>query len=302
MIELRIISHLDAKCCWRDMLRSFHIACALLNMKIVLIAVVSLVSTTVFHANFANAGDAKCESAKKTKWNERAYQGDFTGVIDSILTLQYSTSTNACLSQKEIKNGKILDDSGSTKFKVVNGSKLRFSFNNGEVKNRMELRGKSFSASSTNKKWVGDFTFAGDLESSSNSPSKGSTVGQVFGVSNSYSKPILRIAHLKERDGYEHHLWAIYKRGPNGSSSYRRLGPSPDNSTIGKVRITYRPSDNTGSIKVQYKYSNRSWRTKNFDIDSVWLRSSSDVYFKAGCYLQERGNCRVDFDHLYFDD
>jgi len=99
------------------------------------------------------------------------------------------------------------------------------------------------------------------------------------------------------------HLWAVYKNHPSGSppSSYKELGPVSAG-TMYNVKMRYRPG---GSNKITLYFKNESTGAEiSWDntLASAWRQSGSEVYFKAGCYLQKDGDCKVDFSGLYFDD
>ena len=226
-------------------------------------------------------------------------QGAFAPVIDASLNMQHP-KTSTCLSLQQMRDGYVLD--GQSVFKLVDGG-LHFEFRNAKQSTRMELRGGEFAAQSQDKAWSATVTLLNQ------EGSDGYTVGQVFGVAEgAYSKPIVRIAYKESLTGVDgvtrsDYLWAVYREGTGSTSSVKNypLGPAPSGSSAGIVSSVYRPGG-ADEVHVSYAMPPVDYGTHVIPIGAVWLGAGANVYHKAGCYLQNAGDCQVRFDALDFDD
>jgi hypothetical protein len=208
-------------------------------------------------------------------------QSKYQSVIDNSEQLQVQ-STATCLSRADMQAKKIDSDNWH-----LDGDNMWFGFTGGNVSDRVELRGTSFSGSSTGKTWSGKvkIQYGGSY-------STGFTIGQIFGEST--QDPILRLEFIASRSGVSNHVWAIYRTGTGSATvQYYDLGAATSSSYT-PVTMEYGTNN---SIQVTYNGTSHSF-TDNF---SYWDNSSKKVYFKAGCYLQNAGSCAVTYSSLRFD-
>jgi hypothetical protein len=241
---------------------------------------------------FASTSDTSCNpvTANSTQGSPYDSTSAYRNLINNAQKLQFP-SASECLSQTELKDRKILAD----RF-YRSGSKLVFDIRNVDRLNRMELRGNSWTSSSTAARyWDGTF----------NLPDRAAvselTLGQV--LSESPSLPVVRIAYIRSRSSggttYSNKMWAVFRPSPDESvpATYRLLGDAPTSTTAGRTRITYGPNHD---IVIRYTI-NGATTTTTLPLNT-WSSPSRQVYYKAGCYLQSAGDCRVTFSSLMFDD
>lgn len=254
-------------------------------------ASIALLGLTVVPA-FASTTDTSCNpvTANSTQGSPYDSTSPYRNLINNVQKLQFPTASE-CISQTDLKGRKILAD----RF-YRSGSKLVFDIRNVERLNRMELRGNSWTSSSTTARyWDGTF----------NLPDRAAvselTLGQV--LSESPSLPMVRIAYIRSRSSggttYSNKMWAVFRPAPDESVSatYHLLGDAPTSTNAGRAIVTYGPSHN---IVIRYTI-NGATTTKTLPLNT-WSSSSRLVYYKAGCYLQSAGDCRVTFSSLTFDD
>jgi hypothetical protein len=241
---------------------------------------------------FASTTDTSCNPviANSTQGSPYDSTSAYRNLINNVQKLQFP-SASECLSLTELKGRKILAD----RF-YRSGSMLVFDIRNVERLNRMELRGNSWTSTSTTaRQWDGTF----------NLPDRAAvselTLGQV--LSESPSLPVVRIAYIRSRSSggttYSNKMWAVFRPSPDESVSatYRLLGDAPTSTNAGRARMTYGPGN---SIVINYTI-NGATTTTTLPLNT-WRSSSRLVYYKAGCYLQSAGDCRVTFSSLMFDD
>ncbi len=240
----------------------------------------------------ASTTDTSCNpvTASGSQGSPYASTSAYRNLINNVQKLQFPDA-GQCISVSDLKARKILRDRFYT-----SGGKLIFDIRSAGSSTRMELRGNSFTSSSTiARTWTGTFTLPNRLAADE------FTVGQV--LSESPSKPVIRIAYIKSRSTngqtYNSKLWAIFRNTPaeNTAVTYKLLGDAPDSGNAGTVKITYGANE---QINVRYTRAGNT-TSNNFNLGS-WRSSSRKVYYKAGCYLQDPGDCRVSFSSLYFQD
>jgi hypothetical protein len=241
---------------------------------------------------FASTSDTSCNpiTANSTQGSPYDSTSAYRDLINNVQKLQFP-SASECISQTELKARNILAD----RF-YRSGSKLVFDIRNAARLNRMELRGNEWTSSSTTaRNWDGTF----------NLPDRAAvdelTLGQVLSVSPSL--PVVRIAYIRSRSSggttYTNKMWAIFHPSPDESvpTTYHLLGDAPTSTTAGRTRMTYGPNHD---IVIRYTI-NGATTTRTLPLNT-WSSSSRQVYYKAGCYLQSAGDCRVTFSSLMFDD
>lgn len=216
----------------------------------------------------------------------------FRQVIDNARSLQWPASANACMTTAQLQAyGVDLDN-----FYRDSQGRLVFSITNGvhdadaSVTTRMELRGMSFDASSSGKVLDASFQLPAIAGRSSSF-----TISQVYGEN--AGLPIVRIFFAASRNGQTNHLWAAYRSGTgDGDGDSFDLGAAPAEGQTARVRITYNVG---GAIEIFATTNNNTLRlTENF---AFWTAPGKTTYFKAGCYLQDAGNCEVRFTALTYD-
>lgn len=244
-------------------------------------------------AAFASTTDKSCNPVVASGSQGSPYDSDspYRALINNVQRLQFPEASVSCIPVADLKARKILRD----RF-YRSGNNLVFDMRSASPPNRIELRGNEWTSSSTTARyWDGTFTL----------PNRAAvnemTVGQVLSVSPSL--PVLRIAYIRSRSSggttYSNKMWAVFRPSPDSSVSatYHLLGDAPTSTNAGRVRITYGPNH---TIVVRYTV-NGGTTTRTLALNS-WSSSSRSVYYKAGCYLQSSGDCRVTFSSLSFDD
>lgn len=235
----------------------------------------------------------KCTKIRAKPGSLSPYSDDnFKSALENAEKLQFPGSRNACLTNQDIRKSMIAGDN----FSRNAAGQMQFSFQNGvkssdaSATTRLELRGYSFDARSTNKIWDGHFLIGAVPDRASNF-----TVGQVYGEKD--GKPILRIEFVAERQGVKNHLWAIYRTdADDGQFLYQDIGAAPESETPIRVRITY--NGNSGITL----FSSATGKTYQFSENfGFWAANGKTTYFKTGCYIQRSGACDVRFTKLHFD-
>ena len=203
-------------------------------------------------------------------------QSKFRSVIDNSERLQVQT-TSTCLDRADMQGNTYDPDNWR-----LAGTAMEFVFDDGEKGERVELRGNSFDADETR-------TLSGRVTVDVSGKSDGFTIAQVFGETD--GKPILRIEMIGERRGVTNHIWGIYRTsaGSDNVTEFKDLGPAP----TGGVNFTIKYNDDD-KISATFGRVTQTFST-NF---SYWNASTKETYFKAGCYLQDPGDCRVRYGQL----
>lgn len=198
------------------------------------------------------------------------------------MKLQLPTSST-CITQTNIVNGYYDPDNW-----YLDNTNIQFDIDGGSSSQRNELRGDSFSGSSTNME------FSSRLKVKYGAGySDRFTVAQIYGQDG--NKPILRVEFLASRDGKSNHLWGVYRTSAGWfpGFEYKDLGPAPTGFTT--LNMVY--NDN-GTVKAQLGgNAEQTWSTNFSEYDQSWKQT----YFKVGCYLQDPGDCYVRLSTLNFD-
>lgn len=239
----------------------------------------------------------ECSSNKKSSPTSKVpgLHPSFTSVIGNSEKLQFPQSAVQCLSKADL-GSKYLD----SRFYIETGGEDRLIFkfpNAGSAKDRMELRGKTFSSSGSNTvKWEGRFRLP---KRSDAGYSPRFTVGQLF--SESRSDDVAGIRFYASYKGKANNLWLIYnnsylncndKVDPSCKDQAEPLGTAPSGGTHVYIRMDY----NRGTKKLSV-YRGSKLVKGNLDVSR---KVGSNVYFKAGCYLQDAGKCQVEFELLKY--
>jgi len=243
------------------------------------VAVVGIVGATALSAAPAMAAFA-CNPAQSTT-NSPYSQDKFKSVID-VSKLQIPDS-GTCITNTNLRNYYYDPDNW-----YVDNTNMVFEIDNGAEAQRNELRGNSFAASRTNMAHTSRLRI-----NVGGSYSTGFTVAQIY--SESGGKPILRVELIGSRSGLTNHLWGIYRTSAesNAQFEYQSLGPAPSSFT--DLTLVYNTS---GTVTAKLGTGpTRTWSTNL----SYWTPSNKTTYFKAGCYLQDAGDCYVRFSTLRFD-
>jgi hypothetical protein len=259
-----------------------------LRLAAMSIALISLNTAPVF----ASTADKTCNPVTADSSQGSPYDSNsaYRELINNVQKLQFPTSEVNCIPVDDLKARKILHD----RF-YRSGGNLVFDMRSADSPNRIELRGNSWTSSSTTARdWDGTFVLPNRAAVSE------MTIGQV--LSESPSVPILRIAYIRSRTTggttYSNKIWAAFRTSPDASSAtFYLLGDAPNSTTSGRVYMTYGPN---GDIVVRYTI-NGATTTRTLPL-GAWRSSSRQVYYKAGCYLQSAGDCRVTFSSLFFND
>ncbi|MES2753972.1 MAG: polysaccharide lyase family 7 protein [Pseudomonadota bacterium] len=233
-------------------------------------------------ALFASPAEAAfaCNSSRSTT-NSPYSQSKFTTVIEKSKLQLPDSST--CIANAQLKDYYYDADNW-----YVDNSNMVFAIDNGSAAQRNELRGNSFAGNRTNMQWAGRVKMTVGSGFSS-----GFTVGQIYGETG--GEPILRVEMIGSRSGVTNHLWGIYRTsvGSGATFEYQDLGPAPADFT--DLTLLYNTS---GTITAKLGTNpTRTWTTNL----SYYTTSSKTTYFKAGCYLQNAGDCYVKFSTLRFD-
>jgi Alginate lyase len=245
--------------------------------------------TCALGAASAHAGSLECERNNSDTASAPWSQTKFQEVITGSLYLQIdndgsSSNVPTCISTDDMQRGYYDRDN----WHLIDRN-MFFGFTGGSGAYRVELRGVNFSGTLRRK-------FASKVKVGRGaSTSTGFTVAQVF--SDTERKPILRIEMIASRkqDGttYTNNFWAIYRKGVgDGESIYLPLGTAATSFTA--LDVIYNDS---GKVSVTYGTKTVSF-SDNF---SFWNQSRKSVYMKAGCYLQQAGDCGVTYSSLRFD-
>jgi hypothetical protein len=191
-------------------------------------------------------------------------------------------NTNTCMTNAQMK-ASWYDDNWSS----INGI-MTFSFDAGVTGNRDEIVGYTFNGNATSKILRGRIrvSVGGDY-------STGFSVAQVFSKD---LAPILRLEVMDSRLGLTNHIWAFYRplEGAGVTGEVKDLGPAPT-SAFADLLIEYNVN---GTISAQLGTNPKQTFSTNF---SYWTDPAKRTYFKAGCYLQDSGDCKVEYSSLYFD-
>ncbi len=221
-----------------------------------------------------------CNPAQSTT-NSPYSQDKFKSVIN-VSKLQLPDSST-CITNTNLKNYHYDPDNW-----YVDNTNMVFEIDNGAVAQRNELRGNSFAASRTNMAHTSRLRI-----NVGGTYSTGFTVAQIYGET--HGRPILRVELIGSRQGLTNHLWGIYRTSAesNAQFEYQSLGPAPSSFT--ELTLVYNTS---GTVTAKLGTNpTRTWSTNL----SYWTQSSKTTYFKAGCYLQDAGDCYVRFSTLRFD-
>lgn len=226
----------------------------------------------------ANAfGCNPVQGGPSAPWSETKFQP----LIENSSSFQMY-NTNTCLTNAQME-GSWYDDN----WKSVNGI-MTFQFVNGVTGNRDEIVGYTFYGNASNK------VLRGRLRVNvGGSYSTGFSVAQVFAKD---LAPILRLEVMDSRLGLTNHLWAFYRplEGEGVVGEVKDLGPAPT-SSFSDLRIEYNVN---GTITAQLGTNPKQTFSTNF---AHWTDPAKRIYFKAGCYLQDDGDCKVEYSSLYYD-
>lgn len=244
-----------------------------------------LTAVAVAFAAFSPAAFAgpSCNTAVDSPSDGRSLapysQAKFKSLIDNTRSLQVQ-DTGTCITKAKMQGYEYDTDN----WRLV-GTNMEFKFTNGAKGERVELRGESFAGNLSK-------TLSGNVKVSVASQSPGFTIAQIFGEDT--SDPILRVEMIGDRNGVKNHLWGIYRTGTGRAAvEYKDLGATPESGPQ-SLKLEY---NRNGAITAKLgRNPTQTWKTNL----SFWTSSKKSTYFKAGCYLQDAGSCRVLYTQLSY--
>jgi len=247
-----------------------------MNSKI--IKTVFLVLTIGTSVLFQTVTSAACNTSSSSS-SLRPSNGDrFDKVLNSSLRLQFPT-TGTCISNISGTNNKYIPNRW-----YRSGNNLIFNFPNANNGQRMELRGKSFSAKTSG---TGRQTWEARVSIDTNGADR-YTIGQLFADGDDDAA---KLQFHENRSGKRDGLWLTYAPNRRDSDKFIYLGKMD-----GQENIRMRYYRGSGRFTVEFNGSMKA----DVRLDGYHNARGQQMYWKAGVYFQTSGNGRATFNKLNF--
>jgi len=244
--------------------------------KTIQIILLTIISYSILFIN--TASQASCNLQENNRLLRPSDGTRFDKVLATALRLQFP-STRTCINNIDTNTPYYIENRW-----YKSGNNLIFNFPNAVRKQRMELRGKSFTAKTNSEKKQ---TWEARVRIDTNG-SERYTIGQLFAEGDDDAAKLQFIRNRKDKTNG---LWLTYARNDSESDNYRYLGKMD---SFENIRMRY--YRDTGQLTVEFNDE----LVADITIDGYHNTPGQMMYYKAGVYFQRDGNGRAEFSKLNF--
>lgn len=173
---------------------------------------------------------------------------------------------------------------GAEYFYLSSGRYMTFVMDGDSKRSELRQMIEWKTSTSSYRKMIGDVKVFTPTTSSLNQ----FTFMQIHDSEDTPNKPLIRLLWHRERDGQSKYLWAVVRTSVSSSTyEWTKLIKAPSGFFKAEIKVL----SNVMKVKINgVEYLNKN----------VGYWSSLSSYFKAGVYLQDPGEAKVQFDTLKF--